>query len=88
MRGDNTHQGDEARFLLYLLKQPEPALALAKRNWAVQREPRDARILLESALAAGNNQTQAQSALDFLIQNKLQDVRLQPLIAQFKGVSS
>jgi hypothetical protein len=39
-------------------------------------------------LAAGNNQTQAQSALDFLIQNKLQDVRLQPLIAQFKGVSS
>jgi Tfp pilus assembly protein PilF len=88
MRGDNTHQGDEARFLLYLLKQPELALALAKLNWAVQREPRDARILLESALAAGNNQTQAQSALDFLIQNKLQDVRLQPLIAQFKGVSS
>jgi Tfp pilus assembly protein PilF len=88
MRGDNTHQGDEARFLLYLLKQPELALALAKLNWAVQREPRDARILLETALAAGNNQTQAQSALDFLIQNKLQDVRLQPLIAQFKGVSS
>lgn len=88
MRGDNTHQGDEARFLLYLLKQPEQALALAKLNWAVQREPRDARILLESALAAGNNQTQAQSALDFLIQNKLQDARLQPLIAQFKGVSS
>ena len=88
MRGDNTHQGDEARFLLNLLNQPEQALALAKLNWAVQREPRDARVLLESALAAGTSQTQAQSALDFLIQNKLQDVRLEPLIAQFKGVSS
>jgi len=87
MRGDNTHQGDEARFLLYLLKQPEQALALAKLNWAVQREPRDARILLESALAVGKSKPQAQPTLDFLIQNRLQDARLQPLIAQFGGVS-
>ncbi len=84
MRGDNTHQGDEARFLLYLLKQPEQALTLAKLNWAVQREPRDARILLESALAAGKKPAEAQSVLDFLSQNKLQDVRLQALMDQFK----
>jgi len=87
MRGDNTHQGDEARFLLYLLKQPEPALALAKLNWGVQHEPRDARILLESALAVGKSKPQAQPTLDFLIQNRLQDARLQPLVAQFGGVS-
>lgn len=87
MRGDTTHQGDEARFLLYLLQQPEQALALAKLNWAVQREPRDARILLESALASGKNKRQAQATLDFLIQTGLQDARLQALIAQFKGVS-
>ncbi|MEQ1529318.1 MAG: hypothetical protein ABL925_08375 [Methylococcales bacterium] len=83
LRADNTHQGDEARFLLHVRKQPEPALALAQQNWLVQREPRDARILLEAAIAAGKNKTQAQATLDFLAQATLQDVRLQVLIEQF-----
>ena len=52
-RGDSLHQGEEARFLLHLVDQPQAALTLAQANWAVQREPRDARILLEAALAAG-----------------------------------
>jgi tetratricopeptide (TPR) repeat protein len=41
-RGDGVHQGEEARFLLHLAGQPRAALALARANWAVQREPRAA----------------------------------------------
>ena len=33
---------------------PRAALALARENWNVQREPRDARVLLEAALAASD----------------------------------
>lgn len=82
MRGDTSHQGDEARFLLHVLNQPEPALALAQTNWAVQREPRDARILLEAAVASGKTQ---QPLLIFLAESKLQDARLQTLLAQING---
>lgn len=85
MRGDTSHQGDEARFLLHLLKQPEPALATAQANWAVQREPRDARILLEAAVASGKNLQPLQPLLMFLAESKLQDSRLQTLLAQING---
>ena len=52
-RGDSVHRREEARFTLRLLKQPAQALQLAQRNWQVQKEPADARILLEAARAAG-----------------------------------
>jgi len=87
MRGDSSHQGDEARFMLHLLNKPEPALELAQINWSVQREPRDARILLEAALASGKVSREAQPTLEFLAQSRLQDARLQPLIDRFKGIS-
>lgn len=51
-RGDSTHLAEEARFQLYLAKNPSNALKLAQANYAVQKEPRDARILLEAAQAA------------------------------------
>jgi hypothetical protein len=51
-RGDSTHLAEEARFQLYLAKDPSSALKLAQANYAVQKEPRDARILLEAAQAA------------------------------------
>jgi tetratricopeptide (TPR) repeat protein len=52
-RGDDTHQREEARFVLALASDPERALALATANWQVQKEPWDARLLLEAARAAG-----------------------------------
>lgn len=52
-RGDSVHRREEARFMLYLLKRPAGALKLAQLNWQVQKEPADARILLEAAQAAG-----------------------------------
>lgn len=86
LRGDTSHQGDEARFALHLLKAPVRALELAQANWTVQREPRDLRILLEAARAV-ENVAAAQPGLDFLSRNRLQDVRLDGLIAQLRTPS-
>ena len=74
-RGDNLHQGEEARFLLHLLDQPQAALTLAKANWAVQREPRDARIVLEAALASGQYEA-ARPVLEMMERTRLQDLPL------------
>jgi len=52
LRGDTVHRREEARFELVLRHDPAAALALATANWTVQREPADARILREAALAA------------------------------------
>jgi hypothetical protein len=51
-RGDSVHRREEARFTLRLLHQPAQALQLAEQNWRVQKEPADARVLMECALAA------------------------------------
>lgn len=52
-RGDQVHQREEARFRLELAADPPGALRLAVANWRSQKEPLDARILLECAIAAG-----------------------------------
>jgi Tfp pilus assembly protein PilF len=77
-RGDFVHQREEARFALQLLGAPREALVLAQDNWRVQREPADARILLESAVAAKDHSA-AQPVLEFLRKSRLQDVRLTDL---------
>ncbi|WP_310461793.1 hypothetical protein [Sphaerotilus sp.] len=61
-RGDTTHQREQARYLLELRGQPQAALPLAVANWAAQKEPADARLLLDCATAAG----QPQAAHDVL----------------------
>jgi predicted Zn-dependent protease len=78
LRGDFVHQREEARFALRLLGEPRKALRLAQENWRVQREPADARILLESALAA-RDPAAAQSVLEFMRTSRLQDVHLTAL---------
>jgi len=78
LRRDFVHQREEARFAQHLLGAPREALSLAQDNWRVQREPADARIFLESALAA-KDPLAAQSVLKFLRNNRLQDVRLTQL---------
>ncbi len=83
MRGDRLHQGEEARFTLWLLGQSDVALHLARSNWAVQREPRDARILLEAALAAGDLEA-ARPVLEFLVQSRLQDIQLEALARRIR----
>jgi tetratricopeptide (TPR) repeat protein len=77
-RGDTVHRREEGRFALSLLDQPTAALSLARDNWDVQKEPADARLLLESALAA-NDPAAAVPVLNFLEQSGAEDVALQRL---------
>jgi tetratricopeptide (TPR) repeat protein len=50
-RGEAVHQREEARFALAIEADPTRALALAREGWQAQREPWDARLLLEAARA-------------------------------------
>ncbi len=75
LRGTDRHLRSEARFSLHLLNQPAAALRLAQKNWSVQREPADSRILLEASLAAGDLKA-AQPVLDFLALARLEDRKL------------
>ena len=84
LRGDFVHQREEARFDLRLLGQTGKALRLAQANWQVQREPADLRILLESALAAGDP-VAALPALEFIRTNHMEDVALEALGRRLKG---
>lgn len=54
LRGDRVHLREHARYALQLARQPALALKLAQENWQVQREPADARLLLQAARAAGD----------------------------------
>lgn len=80
-RGDQLHLREEARFLLHVRRQPAEALKLAIKNWQVQKEPADLRILLESAVAA-KQRAQAQVALAWLDDTKLEGRALARLAAQ------
>jgi hypothetical protein len=86
-RGDTVHQGDESRFTLHVLQDVQTSLKLAIDNWAVQKEPRDARILLEAAIAAQNTKA-AISVITFMDQTHLEDAHLEPLIKLAKGLAS
>ncbi|MEM7249986.1 MAG: tetratricopeptide repeat protein [Pseudomonadota bacterium] len=52
-RGSVRHLFDDARFALWIDKDPMQALKHAQANWRVQRTPADAQLLLECALARG-----------------------------------
>ncbi|MGQ3092656.1 MAG: hypothetical protein ACT6RP_04335, partial [Roseateles sp.] len=47
------HAREQARFALDVEQQPREALRLAELNWATQREPADALLLVRAAIAAG-----------------------------------
>jgi tetratricopeptide (TPR) repeat protein len=85
-RGDSVHLREEARFTLKLLDRPTAALDLARRNWATQREPADARVLLEAAAAAAEPAA-ARPVLDWLDRTGLEDVRIQALGDRLGGAS-
>ncbi len=80
LRGENLHAGEEARFAL-AFGDARDAVALARENFALQREPRDVRVLLEAALAA-RDASAAAHAGEFLVRTKLEDARLRPLVAR------
>ena len=85
LRGDTTHRKEASRYHLALRAQPERALALAIENFAEQREPADARVLLEAALAA-RQPAAAAPALAWMAASGIQSVALQGLADRLKAL--
>jgi tetratricopeptide (TPR) repeat protein len=81
LRGDTVHQREQARFELMLRRDAPTALALAKKNWAIQKEPADIRIYLEAAVMA-RDAAAAKPVTDWVAQHKIEDVAAQRLIRQ------
>lgn len=81
-RGTRVHVREEARFTLALLHDSQTALTLAQANWEIQKEPWDARLLLETALAVGSRDA-ARPVIAWLRTNHVEYMRLQQLVAQF-----
>jgi Tfp pilus assembly protein PilF len=80
-RGDSVHQREQARYELQLRGDSKAALALARKNWAVQKESADMRVLLEAALKAGDKPAAA-PVLDWIRNNAVEDVALARLARQ------
>jgi Tfp pilus assembly protein PilF len=74
-RGDTLHQREEARFELEIRGDAKKALALARDNWKVQREPADLRILGQAALAADDSAA-LQAFNSWIDDARLQDATL------------
>lgn len=85
-RGTALHLREEAMFTLKLQNNAVRALTLAQQNWQAQREPADARILLEAALAAHQPQG-ATDALQWIEQTRIEDPVLRALAARIKKTS-
>jgi len=86
LRGDTSHQREEARFTLHLLKRVPEALRLAEANWSVQHEPWDVRILLEAAVAGGDP-IAARPVLEWLRTSHLEDDHIRRLAARLGEVT-
>ena len=85
LRGDTSHRKEEARHALVLRGDVALALKLARENWAEQREPADARVLLETALAA-RDRAAAQPVLQWLADSGFESVPLRLLADRVKAL--
>jgi Tfp pilus assembly protein PilF len=79
-RGDRLHEQEAARFELDIENNPKKALVLAANNYKLQKEARDAEVLLRTALAA-KDVAAAEPALTWLKQSKYEDAHLAELAA-------
>lgn len=84
LRGDTTHQKEEARFALAIDDQPRRAVELATANFRIQREPADARVLLEAAVAA-RDPGAAEPVLRWMSDSRIESVALASLAQRLKG---
>ena len=80
-RGDTLHLREEARFRLVIEKDSSAALALAKQNWKVQREPADLRILAAAARASGDAAAR-KTVADWLAATRIEDATLVALATE------
>ena len=87
LRGDRMHEQEAARFELDIEGNAVRALKLASANYKIQKEPRDAEILMRAAIAAQQAQT-AQVALDWLRTSRYQDPAFQTLAGQLAALGA
>ena len=80
-RGDRLHEQEAARFELDIEQNPKQALVLASANYSIQKEPRDAEILMRAAISAGDAK-QARPALAWWRETGYQDPQISQLAAQ------
>ncbi len=85
LRGEKLHQQEEARYLLDLRGDAPAALAAASENYRTQREPRDALILIEAALAA-RDPAAAAPALQWLESSGFEDRRFREAAVRLKAL--
>jgi hypothetical protein len=83
-RNEGGHAREEARFALEVEGDARAALRFASKNWESQREPADARVLLEAAFVAGDASA-AKPALEWLRRSRHEDVRLLALARWLRG---
>ena len=84
-RGDTSHQKEESRFLLGVVGDAAGALRLAQANFALQKEPADARILLEAALLA-RQPAAARPVLDWMAASHIESVALHDLATRLRAL--
>ncbi|MES2941558.1 MAG: hypothetical protein V4772_01670 [Pseudomonadota bacterium] len=87
LRGDRLHEQEAARFELDVERNPTKALDLASRNYKIQKEPRDAEILMRAALAAQQAKA-AQPALDWLRTSHYEDPDMNQLAGQLASLGA
>lgn len=84
-RGDETHRKEEARFYFQVMGDAARALPLAVANFADQREPNDARVLLELALAQ-RQKAAAAPALAWVRASGFRSAAIDPLVRQLEAL--
>jgi hypothetical protein len=83
LRGERLHMGEEARYLLDLKGDSRAALAVALENWKEQREPRDALVVLEAAIAARDAKA-AEPVLQWLEETRFEGERMRRAAAALR----
>lgn len=86
-RGDRLHEQEAARFELDIESNAAKATLLASRNYEVQKEPRDADILMRASLAA-NQPKVSQPALDWLRSSRYEDPVMSQLATQLAAAGA
>ena len=84
LRGDAVHRREEARLWLARGK-PDRALACALESWGGQKEPWDARLVLEAAAQSGRA-AEAASVVAWLDRTRFASPRLRSLVASLGAV--
>ena len=85
LRGDTTNAQDEALFRLEFEGDPKGALRLALLNWSIQKEPRDAELVLQAAVAS-REPAAAQPVLEWMAKTGIEDPRLKELAGALQQV--